>query len=192
MTQSQLRVAVIIGSIRRDRFGPTPANWIAAQAGKRDELEVDVIDLAKAYLPEVLDIGVPAPQAVQDLAPYLASADAFIIVTPEYNHSFPASLKNAIDWYVDEWKAKPVAFVSYGGIAGGLRSVAQLRQVFPSMHGTTIRDTVSFHNYQDEFDADGQPTNAEGCNAAAKVMLDQLIWWGLALRNARAERPYDG
>lgn len=66
-----------------------------------------------------------------DLAPWLDRADAFVIVTPEYNHTFPASLKNAIDWYVDAWKAKPVAFFSYGGMAGGLRAVADLRGISP-------------------------------------------------------------
>ncbi|GAB3476624.1 NADPH-dependent FMN reductase [Amycolatopsis cihanbeyliensis] len=192
MIENRLRVAVIIGSIRKDRFGPIPAGWIAAEASKRSELDVDVIDLASAFLPEVLGDGGAAPQAVQDLAPYLASADGFVMVTPEYNHSVPASLKNAIDWYVDEWKAKPVAFVSYGGIAGGLRAVQQLRQILPSLHATTIRDTVSFHDCWDLFDVEGQPVDVEGCNAAAKVMLDQLIWWAQALRDARAARPYDG
>lgn len=133
MSERKLRVAVIIGSVRSGRFGPAPADWIAAEAAKRDDLDVDVIDLAKAWLPDVLPAtaGSPAPQAVRDLAPWLDASDAFVIVTPEYNHSFPASLKNAIDWYADEWKAKPVGFVSYGGIAGGLRAVAQLRQIFP-------------------------------------------------------------
>ncbi len=189
MTEDRLRVAIIVGSIREGRFGPTAATWIATQARQRDDIDVDVIDLAEARLPEVLADG--APPAVVDLAPRLAAADAFVVVTPEYNHSFPASLKNAIDWYFDEWKAKPVAFVSYGGMSGGLRAVEQLRLVLAEVHATTVRDTVSFHNYPDQFDADGQPVDPEGPNVAAKGMLDQLTWWAHALRNHRAEHPYD-
>jgi NAD(P)H-dependent FMN reductase len=113
-------------------------------------------------------------------------------VTPEYNHSFPASLKNAIDWYVDEWKAKPVAFVSYGGIAGGLRAVAHLREILPGLHAVTVRDSVAFPEYWNRFDEQGRPVNATECEAAAKTMLDQLTWWGRTLRDARAVRPYPG
>jgi NAD(P)H-dependent FMN reductase len=192
MSAEKLRVAVIIGSTRTGRFGPVAANWIAAEAGKRGDLDVDVIDLAKAWLPDVLGDGGPPPQAVADLAPWLASADAFIMVTPEYNHSFPASLKNAIDWYVEEWKAKPIGFVSYGAIAGGLRSVAHLRELLPSMHAVTVRDSVSFHDYWEQWDDEGQPRDPEGCGAAAKLMLDQLSWWGHLLRDAREARPYPG
>ncbi|MDI3422915.1 NADPH-dependent FMN reductase [Streptomyces luteolus] len=194
MPEPKLRVAVIIGSTRNGRFGPTPAGWIAAEAAKRDDLDIDVIDLAKVWLPDVLpaDEHAERPAAVQDLAPWLSRADAFVVVTPEYNHSFPASLKNAIDWYVDEWKAKPVAFVSYGGIAGGLRSVAHLREIFPGLHAVTVRDSVAFPEYWNRFDDDGRPTHATECEAAAKTMLDQLTWWGRTLRAARAEHPYPG
>ncbi|GLF99423.1 NADPH-dependent FMN reductase [Streptomyces yaizuensis] len=192
MSEGSLRVAVIIGSVRNGRFGPTPAQWIAAEAAKREDLEVDVIDLAKVWLPDVLpeSHSGPMPQAVQDLAPWLARADAFILVTPEYNHSFPASLKNAIDWYIEEWRAKPIGFVSYGGLAGGLRSVAHLREVFPVLHAITVRDSVAFPNYWETFDDEGRPKDAEGASAAAKAMLDQLTWWGQTLRRARAEQPY--
>jgi NAD(P)H-dependent FMN reductase len=188
-----LQVAIVIGSTRRGRFCPIVANWFTAQARRRGHLDLDVIDLADARLPDVLiDHGDLVPEQVRALAPRLAAADAFVIVTPEYNHSFPAPLKTAIDWYMDEWKAKPVAFVSYGGMGGGLRAVEQLRLVFAEVHAMTVRDTVSFYNYPDQFDQDGQPTNPEGVNGAAKAMLDQLSWWAIALRNARAERPYDG
>lgn len=194
MSERRLRVAVIIGSVRSGRFGPAPANWIAAEAAKRDDLDVDVIDLAKVWLPDVLPetAEAPAPQAVQDLAPWLAASDAFVIVTPEYNHSFPASLKNAIDWYVEEWKAKPVAFVSYGGIAGGLRAVAHLREIFPGLHAVTVRDSVAFPDCWEQFDDQGQPKDPEGPLAAAASMLDQLAWWGHLLKDARAEKSYPG
>lgn len=194
MPDRRLNVAVLIGSTRTNRFGPVPAQWIAAEAAKRDDFDVDVIDLATVWLPDVLPQSLDGrlPQAVRDLAPWLTRADAFVIVTPEYNHSFPASLKNAIDWYAQEWKTKPVAFVSYGGIAGGLRAVSDLRAIFPGLHSVTVRDSVCFPDCRDKFDDDGHPTDPEGCTAAATTMLDQLAWWGHVLREARTHRPYPG
>ncbi|MFI0486540.1 NADPH-dependent FMN reductase [Actinomadura sp. 9N215] len=120
----------------------------------------------------------------------LDAADAFVVVTCEYNHSFPGTLKNLIDTHFYEWRAKPVAFVSYGGLAGRLRSVEHLRTVFAELHAVTVRDTVSFHHPWNWFGNDGQPENAEDAAAAAKGMLDQLTWWGRALRDARSVRPY--
>lgn len=194
MPEHRLRVSVIIGSIRNGRFGPTAARWIADEAAEREDLAVDVIDLAKVWLPEVLpaDEHAERPTAVQGLAPWPARADAFIIVTPEYNHSFPASLKNAVDWYVDEWQAKPVAFVSYKGIAGGLRAVARLRDIFPGPHAVTVRDSVAFPEYWTRFGNQGRPVDATAPEAAARTMLDQLTWWGRTLRDARAARPCPG
>lgn len=174
MTDSPLRVAVIIGSTRQGRTGPTVAAWFAREAAGRDDLTVELLD----------------PVADDPLGPRLAAADAFVIVTPEYNHSFPAPLKTVIDAHGTEWAAKPVAFVSYGGISGGLRAVEHLRGVFAELHTVTIRDTVSFHNVWDCFQADGKPTEPTACGAAARTLLDRLSWWGWSLRAARATRPY--
>nr|WP_119731581.1 NAD(P)H-dependent oxidoreductase [Thermomonospora amylolytica] len=186
-----LRTVMIIGSTRRGRFGSTVARWFAEQAGQRTDMTLDVIDLSTAGLPDTLvDEGDDLPAPVRALAPRLDAADAFVIVTPEYNHSFPAPLKTAIDWFVDEWRAKPVGFVSYGGMSGGLRAVEQLRLVFSELHAMTVRDTVSFHSCRDKFDDAGRPVDAAGCDAAAKGLLDQLAWWAHALRDARAARPY--
>jgi NAD(P)H-dependent FMN reductase len=158
---------------------------------------VDVIDLAEAdhELPMAFhDFSAAAPPEVarvhRNLSQRLTAADAFVIVTPEYNHSFPASLKNTIDWFNSEWQAKPVGFVSYGGMAGGQRAVEHLRQVFPELHAVTVRDTLSFHMAWERFAKDGRPRDEEDANAAAKGMLRQLEWWGNALREARVKFPY--
>jgi NAD(P)H-dependent FMN reductase len=187
-----LRLAVIIGSTRNGRFGPTVAHWFAARAGKRADLDVDLIDLAEAGLPEILtDFDEPVPAPVAALAPRLAAADAFAVVTPEYNSSFPASLKTAIDWYYEEWHAKPVAVVSYGRETGGLYAAAQLRQVFTELHAVAIRNTVTLPCYWEQFAADGSwPRPAAGYEASVKIMLDQLTWWGHALQDARSKDPY--
>lgn len=188
MTEDPLRVAMIVGSTREGRFGPTVARWFVAQARPRADMTLDVIDLAALDLPAVYPAA-PSP-AVGAYSERLDRADAFVVITPEYNHGYPASLKQAIDLPYTQWRAKPVGFVSYGGMAGGLRAVEQLRQVFAELHAVTVRDTVSFHMAHGLFDESGEHRDPAECNAAAKIMLDQLAWWGLALRAARAAHPY--
>ncbi|MER6142838.1 NAD(P)H-dependent oxidoreductase [Streptomyces sparsogenes] len=196
LNDSPLRVAVLVGSTRDGRFGPVVARWMAGHIAQREDMDADVVDLVETPVPTVMPAFGQRPSD-EDVAllgavtPRLAAADAFVVVTPEYNHSYPAPLKNAIDWHNPQWHAKPVAFVSYGGISGGLRAVEHLRGVLAELHAVTIRNTVSFHNYGDKFDADGKPLDPE-CDAAAKSLLDQLTWWGLALRDARTARPYTG
>lgn len=192
MPGSPVQLAVIVGSTREGRFGPTVATWFAEHAAQRADVAVDVIDLAEVRLPARLS-SEPDQEGARALAavgPQLATADAFVVVTPEYNHSYPASLKNAIDWHFTQWQAKPVGFVCYGGISGGLRAVEHLRQVFAELHAVTVRDTVSFHDAQSKFDSAGRPMDLVACGAAATRLLDQLVWWASAARVARAERPY--
>jgi NAD(P)H-dependent FMN reductase len=189
MPEDQIRLAVIIGSTREGRFAEKVSRWFIDQA-KLYDVELDVIDLAQLSLPSAHRVQ-PSPEII-DLTRRVGAADAFVVITCEYNHGYPASLKFAIDSVHDEWKAKPVAFVSYGGLAGGLRAVEQLRQVFAELHTVTIRETVSFHMAPTQFDDSGQPIQRETVNAAAKSLMDQLLWWAHALRTARAAVPYVG
>jgi NAD(P)H-dependent FMN reductase len=186
MFQDRLQLAVIIGSVRAGRFAPVVADWFLAQLKRHDDFTVDVIDLADLDLP--VDLG-----GGGDAAAFTArvdAADAFVVITPEYNHGYPGALKVAIDTAREEWQAKPVGFVSYGGVAGGLRSVEQLRLVFAELHATTVRHTVSLHWVHGLFGEDGLLPESDPANAAAQALLDQLSWWGYALHRARAERPY--
>jgi NAD(P)H-dependent FMN reductase len=183
MSESPLNLAVIVGSTREGRFGGTVARWFVTQARQRSEMALDVIDLIDIDLPMVYPQQ-PEP-AVQRYVERVDRADAFVVVTPEYNHGYPASLKQAIDLPRDQWRRKPVAFVSYGGIGGGLRAVEQLRQVFAELHAVTMRDAVSFHMAWELFDESGKPRDPARCDAAATIMLDQLAWWATALRTAR-------
>ncbi|MFC7546498.1 NADPH-dependent FMN reductase [Plantactinospora sp. GCM10030261] len=194
MSDDRLRVAVIIGSTRRGRFGPTVADWFVRQARRRPELTVDLVDLAEAELPEALGDGDERPpEPVRRLAPRLTSADAFVVVTPEYNRSVPAPLKLMIDWYDEPWRAKPVTVVAYGRDSGGWYAVEQLRQMFTELNAVTIRNTVILPCYWDLFAADGSwPKPSADCRIAAGAALDQLTWWAYALRDARAARPYRG
>lgn len=189
-----LKVAVLVASTREGRFAPVVADWLLSHTAQREDMQTDVLDLAEIPLPTVLPaFGGPAPagaeEALAAISPRLAAADAFVIVTPEYNHSYPAPLKAAIDWHNTEWHAKPVAFVSYGGLSGGLRAVEHLRVVLAELNAVTIRNTVSFHGAWQQFDEDGRVTDPAS-DIAAKSLLDQLAWWGITLRDAKAERPY--
>ncbi len=192
------RLVVLIGSVREGRFGPVVAAWIADRARAHGGFEVDVVDVAGAEIPLSLPAvspkyagdDYPRPEAMRDITAKLAGADAFIIVTPEYNHSYPASLKALIDWHFTQWTAKPVAFVSYGGAAGGRHAVLHLENVFTELHAVTIRDGLAFPNYFTAWQ-DGDPRDA-AVDGYAKTLLEQLAWWAEALRAARAVAPYPG
>jgi NAD(P)H-dependent FMN reductase len=134
----------------------------------------------------------PRPAGMADLTRRLRAAAAFVVVTPEYNRSFPASLKAAIDWHFTEWTAKPIGFVGYSGGTGGVLAIEQLRQVFGELHAHTVRNTVSFPRYYLLFDGEGELKEPAEPNGRAKVMLDELAWWSSALTAARSERPYAG
>ena len=112
MTERPLRVMVIIGSNRDGRLGPTVARWFVAELAGRADADVDVLDVAEAALPDRLTaFGAEPPPEVAAVSARLAAADAFVVVTPEYNHSYPAPLKTLIDWHGRQWWAKPVGFV---------------------------------------------------------------------------------
>jgi NAD(P)H-dependent FMN reductase len=192
------KLAVIIGSVREGRFGPVVGSWVTEQAREHGGFDVDVIDLADVDIPLALPAAspkyagdaYPRPASMQGLSDRLAAAEAFILITPEYNHSYPASLKAMIDWHFTQWVAKPVAFVSYGGAAGGRHAVLHLENVLTELHAVTIRDGLAFPNYFVTWH-DGRPDDPNA-TSYAKVMLDQLTWWATALRKARAEVPYPG
>ncbi|MEW1797638.1 NADPH-dependent FMN reductase [Streptomyces niveus] len=184
-----LRVAVIIGSTREGRLGDAIARWFVERAAKRDDLAVSVVDLADFDFPARYPDRVTEPMA--EFTAEVDRAEAFVVVTPEYNRSFPACLKQAVDYAYDEWRTKPVAFVSYGHGSGGLYAVEGLRSVFTELHTVTLRNGVSINLFDcgdDVLDVDA--ATEEHRDRAASVLLDQLGWWGLALREARKARPY--
>lgn len=178
MLTTPLHLTVLVASTRPGRFGPTVASWFARRARSRGDLAVEVLDLA--------DVEVPS----SGFAASIAGADAVVVVTPEYNHSFPGPLKTAVDSLRAEWSAKPVAFVSYGGISGGLRAVEALRGVFAELHAVTVRETVSFSFAWERFDGAGELKDPAAVEGATTRLLDQLTWWATTLRAGRASRAY--
>lgn len=196
MDKNTHKLAIIVGSVRDGRFGPVVGSWVAEQAAEHGGFEVEVVDLAEIDIPLALPAAspkyagddYPRPAGMAALTSALEDADAFVVVTPEYNHSYPASLKAAIDWHFTQWTAKPVAFVSYGGAAGGRHAVLHLENVLSELHAVTIRDGLAFPNYFTAWQ-DGRPLDTEAAGYA-KTLLDQLAWWAGALRSAREAAPY--
>lgn len=196
--ENKPKLVIIVGSVREGRFGPVVASWVAQQAALHGVFEVDVVDLAEFDVPLALPAAspkhagtnYPRPAGMTALTSALTDADAYIVVTPEYNHSYPASLKAAIDWHFTQWAAKPVAFVSYGGAAGGRHAVLHLENVLTELHAVTVRDGLAFPNYFTSWQ-DGRPLDP-GSAAYARTVLDQLAWWAIALRSAREAVPYPG
>src|SRR3979409_2130884 len=139
-----LKVGIITGSTRPNRKSPDVATWVLATAQKRHDAEYELVDIKDFELP-LLDEPMP-PAMGQYQQPHtkrwaakIASLDAFVFVTPEYNHGIPAALKNAIDFLFAEWKDKAAGFVSYGGV-GGARAVEHLRLVLAEVHVATVRN----------------------------------------------------
>ena len=187
LDNSPLKLEIVLGSVRSGRFGVVPFNWIVSQARLNSGFEVGAIDLAEYDIPH--DFSRNAD--VELLSDRIEAADAVIVLSPEYNHSFSAPIKAFIDVMPKSaWQAKPVGFVSYGGFSAGLRAVEQLRLVFAELHAVTMRDVVSFYLMNQNFDENGDPIDADGVNGAARVLFNQLDWWAQALKDARVLRPY--
>lgn len=192
----QSKLVIIVGSVREGRFGPVVASWVADRAKEHGGFDIEVLDLAEVELPLALPAesplfagdSYPRPEGMRRVTEQLAGADAFIVVTPEYNHSYPASLKALIDWHFTQWIAKPIGFVSYGGAAGGRHAVLHLENVFSELHAVTIRDGLAFPNYYATWE-DGAPQDPAAVDYA-KALLEQLAWWAHALRTARNAVPY--
>lgn len=176
-----IKVGLIYGSTRPGRFCDTVARWAAGRIMAHSGFAVEHIDPAQTDSPET---GPPSRQRIGE-------CDAFIVVTPdEYNHGYTAALKGLIDSYGEEWHAKPVGFVSYGGISGGLRAVEQLRLVFAELHAVTVRDSVSFAGAREQFDASGALRSPERFERSMDAMLRRLRWWAVSLAHARSVWPY--
>lgn len=184
----RLNVALIYGSTRQGRFCDTIARWAEARILALEDYRLDVIDPDALALPARHEQRPGA--AMQALRGRIDAADAFVVVTPEYNHSYPASLKFVIDAFRREWHGKPVAFVAYGGVSGGLRAVEHLRQVFAELHAVAIRDTVSIANPWERFTPDGSLTDAAPTEEAMKQMMIHLHWWADTLRANRHTAPF--
>ncbi|MEV4222343.1 NAD(P)H-dependent oxidoreductase [Nonomuraea sp. NPDC049725] len=194
-----IRIAVVVGSTRPHRRTAVAARWVAEAAARHPavaagEAAFEVVDLAEYDLP-VLDE--PAPALFGDYrhphthrwAETVASFDGFVFVTPEYNHSVPAALKNAIDFLYAEWADKAAGFVSHG-VHGGVRAVEHLRQVMTELGAANVRTQVALSAFTDfETTAPTDPgviTPGPHQESTLMELLDEVIAWSGALRTLRA------
>lgn len=184
-------IQVIVGSTRQGRFSEKPAAWIMQELQKRSTVKAELVDLRDYPLPFFEEATSPSmiqePYAHPVVAKWtkkVAQADGYIIVTPEYNHGYPAVLKNALDYVYTEWNRKAVGFVSYGSVGGG-RSIEQLRQVAVELQMAPVRSSVHIAWAEYMAAVKGQPDAFAPLEQQANTLLDQLIWWTTALKAAR-------
>jgi NAD(P)H-dependent FMN reductase len=170
-------------------MGAVVLAWLQEKLRSESELDIDIIDLAEIELPPSADL-VPGGSAIRTaIADRIESADAYVFLTPEYNHSFPASLKHAIDWHYREWNFKPAMIVSYG-VSGGWLAAEQLRQVLAELHVVTARRVVGIAEPWLTMKENGQLEPSPSVVTALKVALSELSWWAHALHVARRDKPY--
>ncbi|MBV9804672.1 MAG: NAD(P)H-dependent oxidoreductase [Solirubrobacterales bacterium] len=186
------RLMIVIASTRPGRGGEPVARWLIERAGEHGAFELTVVDLAEFRLPLLDEPNHPrlrqyTNRHTHEWSEKVDGADAFVFVTPEYNHGYPASLKNAIDYLHNEWRHKPVGFVSYGGVAAGTRSVEQLQQVVVALRMTPVIEQVNIPFYQQFLGDDGVLRANEVMEQAADTMLDRLQHLEQALRPLRDE-----
>ena len=186
---STLNIKVIVGSTRPNRFSEKPSQWIYGLARQRADLAVELLDLRDFPLPffeEALPPGLAKDEYTNPVVvkwrDKIREADGFIICTPEYNHGYPAVLKNALDYTYFSWARKAVSFVSWGG-TGGTRGVEQLRLVAVELDMVPTRWAVHIPNPWFIQDAKALETDAN--QQAAGALLDHLTWWTAALKSAR-------
>ncbi len=189
-----IAISVIVGSIRQGRFSERPARWIHQRLQQRGGVDARLLDLRQFPLPF---FDHPLPPAMPGRAAYedesvkrwtteIARSDGFVLVTPEYNFGPAAVLKNAIDWVYPEWNRKAAAFVSYGS-AMGVRSVQQLRETAIELQLAPIRSSVHIPpaTLWAHFQGGDVEAGLADLADAADKMIEDLLWWSTALKNAR-------
>jgi NAD(P)H-dependent FMN reductase len=185
-----IKIAIVIGSTRPGRKAEAVAHWVHGIATKRSDAEFELVDIKDFNLP-LLDEPMP-PAAGKYSQPHtrawaakVAAFDAYVFVTPEYNHGTSGALKNAIDYLYREWNNKAAGFVGYGS-AGGTRTVEQLRLVMGELLVADVRAQVALSLFTD-FENFSTFKPASIHEKSVNVMLDQVVAWGTALKTLRKE-----
>jgi NAD(P)H-dependent FMN reductase len=179
-----VELMILFGSSRHGRKGEVVARWAEDHLTSDSRIMTDFVDLQELNLPFFDEPLSPFSMARQGVAythpegkawaDRVAKSQAVIIVTPEYNHGYPAVLKNALDWVGPEWVDKPVGFVSYGGISGGSRVVEQLRTVTIELGLIQVANPIHFPFFEKSFDENGEPDRPSK-NDELKRMLDEIL-----------------
>ncbi len=187
-----IKIGIIVGSTRPGRKADGVARWVLEQAKKRGDAQYEIVDIEDFKLP-LLDEPVP-PSMGKYSKPHtlawaqkVASFDAYVFVTPEYNHAPSAALKNAIDYVYAEWNNKAAGFVSYGASASGGRAVEHLRLIMAELQIADVRAQVMLSLYNDfESFTTFKPNPIH--ETSLSTMLDQLVAWGTAMKTMRTQK----
>lgn len=188
------KILIIIASTREGRRGDTIAKWVFNESKNRSDMSFELVDLKEWNLPFFTSSVQPSnpdykPEGdIQKWSEKIATGDGYIVVTPEYNHGYPASIKNAMDHLYREWAKKPMAFVSYGGGAGGARSVEQLRQVIIDFEMVPVPTGVHIVTVRMAVDETGTPKE-ERYFKGLHALFESLSWWAKVLKEAREKYP---
>lgn len=192
-----MKLQVIVGSTRPARAADSVVPWVTSRAIMHDAFDTEVLDLRDWQLPHFGEhmgsIGDPADPSYSDEIvrrwnKKIAEADAYLVISPEYNHSIPGELKNAIDsvFVSFAFRNKPMAMVGYSaGVGGGIRAIEHLVQVAVEVEAVPLRSTVVLPYVDKAFTADGVPADP-ATEISMQILLDDLAWWAAALRSARA------
>ncbi|HJD77991.1 MAG TPA: NAD(P)H-dependent oxidoreductase [Corynebacterium pollutisoli] len=184
------RIAVIVGSTRPNRNAPAVAEWVYENARNRADAEYELVDIADFNLPLLDEPNPPAMgqyenEHTKKWAEKIASFDGYIFVTPEYNHSVPGALKNAVDYLYAEWNNKAIAFVSYGS-AGGTRAVEAWRLIAAELQMADVRAQV-FLTFGNDFASMTEFAPADGSTEALGSVYEQVETWAKALKSVRGQ-----
>lgn len=189
-----LKIKIILGSTRLNRFSDKPGTWILKEIKKKEGIDPEILDLRDYPLPfynepispSMVKNGEYPNDITKKWAAKIQEADGFIIITPEYNHGTSGVLKNALDHIYAEWNNKPVAFVAYGGVDGA-RAVEQLRTVTVELQMAPIRNAIHIPQPWTLSDENGNLKDGalDPFKGNANGLFDQLVWWAKALKVAR-------
>jgi NAD(P)H-dependent FMN reductase len=183
-----IKIGIILGSTRPNRNGEAVAKWVFELAKKKGGADFELVDVRDYNLP-LLDEPVPpsmgqySKEHTKKWAAKIASLDAFVFVTPEYNHSTCGALKNALDFVYAEWNNKAAGFVAYGSV-GGTRAVEHLRTIMAELQIADVRTQVALYLSSDFENLSTFRPGAQH-EKTVNTMLDQVISWGTALKTVR-------
>jgi len=186
-----LNLQILLCSTRPGRKGPAVGAWMQQRAFAHGAFSVELVELASFNLPVYDEAGHPRLRKYEHehtkrWSATVERADAFIFVTPEYDFSAPASLVNALQYLYHEWNYKPVGFASYGGDAGGVRSVQVTKQLVTTLKMVPLVEAVALPLFAQQIDpATGVFNPGEKADTSASVMLDELHRWAVALKPMR-------
>ena len=184
---------IIATSTRPGRKSRIFADWISGIAREYPDFSSEILDLAEINLPFLDEPAHPrlrqyVHQHTKDWSAKIDAADAFIIVTPEYNFGFTGVFKNAIDYLHHEWKGKPVGIVSYGGVAGGTRSAQLMKPVLTALSMMPLFEAVPIPFYTKSMDAEGRFVPTEDHVRSAHAMLSALLSWAGPMKIMREQQ----